>query len=335
MAHHKMGDVGDGALGSWGFPEGGMGGLTAAMAAAARSFGAEIRTEATVERITVHDGAVTGVVLDGGDELTAPLVVTTVHPKLAFLQLLDRRDLPADFVDDIERWHTRSGTVKINLAVDRLPEFTAKPGLRPRGARRHHRAGPQPRRGGAGVPGRRRRPARGAALRRHLHPVGVRPHAGARRATTSCRCSPSGCPHEWAAAPHTAELDAYADTVVATMEEVAPGFADSILHRTVIGPYEMEHTYGLVGGNIFHGELSPNQLFHLRPAPGLGRLPHADPRAVPGRLGHPRGRRRDRHPGAQRRAPDRAGRAAQRWRRRVGRSASGAVSVPMGRGGAG
>ena len=64
------------------------------------------------------------------------------------------------------------------------------------------------------------------------------------------------------------ELDAYADRVVAEMEAVAPGFTDSILHRQVIGPYDMEHTYGLVGGNIFHGELSPAQLFHMRPAPG-------------------------------------------------------------------
>ena len=75
-------------------------------------------------------------------------------------------------------------------------------------------------------------------------------------------------PHEWADAPMTAELDAYADRLVDTVDEVAPGFTASILHRTVIGPHEMEHEYGLVGGNIFHGELSPNQLFHLRPAPG-------------------------------------------------------------------
>ena len=72
-----------------------------------------------------------GVVLEGGDELSAPIVVTTVHPKLAFLRMLDRRDLPPDFVTDIERWSTRSGTVKINLAVDRLPEFTSKPGFDP------------------------------------------------------------------------------------------------------------------------------------------------------------------------------------------------------------
>jgi phytoene dehydrogenase-like protein len=75
-------------------------------------------------------------------------------------------------------------------------------------------------------------------------------------------------PHEWAGEPRTADLDAYADRVIAQMEEVAPGFTASILHRQVIGPYDMEHTYGLVGGNIFHGELSTGQLFHMRPVPG-------------------------------------------------------------------
>ena len=75
-------------------------------------------------------------------------------------------------------------------------------------------------------------------------------------------------PHTWSAEPHRDELDAYADRVIAAFDEVAPGFRDSILHRQVIGPYDMEHTYGLVGGNIFHGELSPSQLFHLRPAAG-------------------------------------------------------------------
>jgi phytoene dehydrogenase-like protein len=75
-------------------------------------------------------------------------------------------------------------------------------------------------------------------------------------------------PHSWHAEPHRADLEAYADRIVDQVERVAPGFGDSILHRQVIGPHEMEHTYGLIGGNIFHGELSPSQLFHLRPAPG-------------------------------------------------------------------
>jgi phytoene dehydrogenase-like protein len=266
MAHHKIGD-GDGALGAWGFPQGGMGALTAALAAAAHSFGAEVRTETGVDHIVVRDGRVGGVVLEGGDELTAPVVVTTVHPKIAFLRLLDRRELPADFVDDIERWNTRSGTVKINVAVDRLPEFASHPGFDPE----VH--------GGTIV------------LARSLDEVetafqdAVAGRPAARPFADICipsvfdsTLAPEGhhvvsmftqwVPKEWSEAPHGAELEAYADTVVATMEEVAPGFTDSIRHRTVIGPYEMEHTYGLVGGNIFHGELSPNQLFHMRPAPG-------------------------------------------------------------------
>ena len=75
-------------------------------------------------------------------------------------------------------------------------------------------------------------------------------------------------PHTWATAPYADELDAYADRVIERVDAVAPGFTSSILHRQVIGPYEMEHEYGLIGGNIFHGELSPDQLFHMRPAPG-------------------------------------------------------------------
>ncbi len=267
MAHHKVGDVGDGELGSWGFPRGGMGGLSAAIAAAAQSFGAEIRTDAPVSRILARDGRVHGVVTTAGEEIAAPVVVTTVHPKIAFLDLIDRSELPTEFVRDITRWNTRSGTVKINLAVDRLPEFTAKPGFDPE----VH--------GGTIV------------LARSLDEVetayqdAVGGQAAARPFADICipsvfdpTLAPEGhhivsmftqwVPHEWADKPMPAELDAYADRVIANVEEVAPGFTASILHRAVIGPHEMEHEYGLIGGNIFHGELSPDQLFHMRPAPG-------------------------------------------------------------------
>src|SRR5919112_5337825 len=121
MAHHHIGDVGDGKLGSWGFAEGGMGGVTRAMAAAARAFGAELRTSAPVQRITTRHGRATGVVLEGGAELAADLVVAATHPKITFLEQVDRAELPGDFVADIERWKTRSGTVKVNLAVDGCP----------------------------------------------------------------------------------------------------------------------------------------------------------------------------------------------------------------------
>ncbi len=271
MAHHHIGDLGDGQVGAWGFPRGGMGGVTAAIADAARSLGAEIRTDAAVGRICTRGGAVTGVALRTGEEISAPLVVTTVHPTIAFLRLLDPAELPPDFVTDIERWKTRSGTVKVNLVLDRLPEFPAKPGFDPE----VH--------GGTIV------------LAESLDEletgfqdaVGGRPSA--RPFADVCiptvfdpTLAPVGrhvmsmftqwVPHEWSAQPYAAELAEHADRVIARMEAVAPGFTSSIVHRQVIGPYAMEHEYGLVGGNIFHGELSASQIFHTRPAAGYADL---------------------------------------------------------------
>ncbi|TRW82727.1 NAD(P)/FAD-dependent oxidoreductase [Mycolicibacterium sp. 018/SC-01/001] len=268
MAHHSIGDVGDGQLGSWGYPEGGMGGVSEAIAKSARSFGAEIRTRARVARLLVRGGAVRGAVLDTGEEITAPLVVTTLHPKTAFLEHVPRTELPEDFVTDIERFKTRSGVVKINLALGELPNFTADPSS---GLAEHHtgsvemaptmeyiEAAFQDARAG--------RPA--------LTPFsdGVIP------TTLDTTLNPDGThimslftqwvPAAWAEAPHTEELDAYADRLIDLYDQVAPGFKASILHRDIVGPHEMEQEYGLLGGNIFHGELSLEQLFHMRPAPG-------------------------------------------------------------------
>ena len=157
--------------------------------------------------------------------------------------------------------------MKINLAVDRLPVFTARPLFDPE----VH--------GGTIVLARSldevERAFQDAAAGRPAE----RPFADICIPSVFDRTlAPEGhhivsmftqwVPQDWAAKPMDAELDAYADRVVASVEEVAPGFTSSILHRRVIGPYEMEHEYGLVGGNIFHGELSTNQLFHLRPAAG-------------------------------------------------------------------
>ena len=271
MAHHQIGDVGDGEnLGLWGFPRGGMGGLTQAMASAARAQGAELRTDVSVGRVLVEGGRAVGVALDDGTELRAPVVVTTVHPKVAFAgptALVARRHLPDDFAGDIEHWQTRSGTVKINVAVDRLPTFRSHPSF----DRDVH--------GGTIV------------LARSLDEVeaafqdAVAGRPAARPFADICIPSvfddslvPPGhhvvsmftqwVPHTWSAEPHRDELDAYADRVIALVDEVAPGFASSVLHRVVLGPHDMEHTYGLVGGNIFHGELVPSQLFHMRPSQG-------------------------------------------------------------------
>ena len=191
-----------------------------------------------------------------------------MHPRTAFLDQIPRAELPEDFVRDIEHWKTRSGVVKINLALAELPNFTADPSS---GLAEHHtgsvemaptmeyiEAAFQDARAG--------RPA--------LMPFsdGVIP------TTLDKTLNPDGThimslftqwvPAEWADAPHTEELDAYADRLIDLYDQVAPGFKSSITHRDIVGPYEMEQEYGLIGGNIFHGELSLEQLFHMRPAPG-------------------------------------------------------------------
>jgi phytoene dehydrogenase-like protein len=129
--HHRIGGV-DGHAGAWGFPRGGMGGGPSALAGAARAFGAEIRTGAAVARIRVTPvGQVTGATLASGEEVDAGTVVATAHPQVTFGILVDPSALPEPFLADIRRWHSRSGTVKINLALDRLPVFASHPGFDP------------------------------------------------------------------------------------------------------------------------------------------------------------------------------------------------------------
>jgi len=267
MAHHSIGDVGDGRLGSWGFPEGGMGAVSAAIQHSAEELGASVRTDARVERIIVRNGRVLGVALQNGEELTSDVVVSAIHPKTTFLGLVDGRELPDDFVTDIERWKTRSGVVKINVALSELPEFIADPGVDP------------------AVHG-------GAIELAHSVEYLERAFQDARGGRAADRPFSDGCipsfydrslcpegthvmslftqwvPHEWSTEPRADELEAYADRVIDGYTELAPNFKGSILHRQVIGPYEMEREWGLIGGNIFHGELSADQLFHMRPAPG-------------------------------------------------------------------
>jgi phytoene dehydrogenase-like protein len=176
--------------------------------------------------------------------------------------------LPEDFVTAIERWKTRSGTVKVNVAIDRLPNFTSKPGYDPE----VH--------GGTIILAQSVDDLEGAFQDAVSVRAAQKPFADICIPSVFDRTlAPAGkhvmsmftqwVPHEFASEPNPAELEAYADRVIARVEDVAPGFKSSILHRQVIGPYEMETKYGLLGGNIFHGELSANQLFHMRPAPGF------------------------------------------------------------------
>ena len=199
LMHESIGDVGEGAIntgqGSWGYPIGGMGAVSAAIAASARSLGATIRTETWVDQILVSGGKATGVVLADGTQLTSDLVIAATHPKITFLDQVDRRELPADFVADIERWKTRSGTVKINLAIDRLPVFTfrsapdsdhAVGGCRVRADDRRDRVGVSRGTHGQGFD---------RAVRRHAIRLDARSHARARGASRRFDVHPVGPAH--------------------------------------------------------------------------------------------------------------------------------------------
>jgi phytoene dehydrogenase-like protein len=269
MLHHSIGDVGDGHLGSWGYQQGGMGAVSAACRRAAESFGTEIRTSARVKKILTQNGRFAGVALESGEELRAPLGVTTIHPKIAFLELIDRGLLPETFVRDIERWRTRSGVVKINVAISELPDFIADPGT----SQQDHHTGsvelcfsPQY--------------AEEAFQDAHMgRRASTRPFVdGVIPTTLDKELMPEGVhffsmytqwvPDDWNKEPHRKELEDYADRIFDGYNELAPNFKASVIDRQIIGPYDMEHDVGLIGGNIFHGELSVDQLFHMRPAPG-------------------------------------------------------------------
>ena len=269
MLHHSIGDVGDGHLGSWGFQQGGMGAVSDSIRHSAESFGAEIRTDARVKKILVRGGRAVGVTLENGDELRAPVVVSCIHPQIAFLDLIDRHELPADFVWDIERWKTRSGVVKVNVALSELPDFSANPGTNQQD---HHTGSVEL----CFSPQYAERAFQDAHIERK---AAVAPFVdGTIPTTLDKQLAPEGVhvfsmfsqwvPDDWNTKPHRDELEQYADRIIDKYTELAPNFKASVIDRQVIGPYDLEQDLGLLGGNIFHGELSADQLFHMRPAPG-------------------------------------------------------------------
>ena len=269
LLHNEISDVGDGTMGSWGVPRGGMGAVSAAIRRSAESVGCQVRTGARVAKILTQGGRVLGAALDSGEEFRAPVVVSAVHPKLAFLQLLDRHELPDEFVRDIERYKTRSGVVKINAVLSELPDFRCAPGTQ---LQRHHT-------GGIDLCFSPRYIER-AFQDAHMDGRGATaPYVdGYITSTLDTEMTPEGLhcfslftqyvPHEWSESPHREELEAYADRVIDGYTELAPNLKSAVIDRQVLGPYDIEQDLGMIGGNIFHGEISLDQLFHLRPAPG-------------------------------------------------------------------
>jgi phytoene dehydrogenase-like protein len=270
LLHHYMGEI-DGVFRAWGIPRGGAGGVAESIASAARSTGAEIRVEAPVARIRVRDGRATGVVLESGEEIEAGMVLSGVDVRRTLLDMLEPGTLDATVEEAIRRYKFRGSSGKVNLALDGLPDFTCLPG-----------------------PGDHLRGAVSISpsvdWMEHAYDdakygrFSSRPYIDVVIPTlVDPSLAPPGkhvmsCFVQWAPY-HLADgnqwddamREDFGDAVVQTLAEFAPNLPDRVLHRQVLTPLDLEREFGLTEGNIFQGELSLEQLFWARPAPGMAR----------------------------------------------------------------
>ena len=275
LLHHVFGEV-NGKPGAWGHALGGMGAITQAMAAACGDAGAEISLEAPVARVLVDGGKAAGVVLESGEELAAPIVAANVGPALLYRQLVDETELDADFRRRIAGFKTGSGTFRMNVALSELPDFTLLPGKR---QAEHHASGiviaP-----GLDYMDRAFDDARALGWSRQpvvelLIPTTVDDSLappGAHVASLFCQqfapqlpANPDGTTRSWDDA-----REAAADCIVDTVTAHAPNFRASIIARQIHSPLDLERKFGLIGGDIFHGRMSLDQLWSARPVLGHG-----------------------------------------------------------------
>jgi len=268
LLHHVMGRAG-GARGVWGYVEGGMGALTQAMAKSAQAAGTEIRLDAEVAEIVVENGRAAGVRLAGGEVLRARCVASNADAQVTFGKLAGAAPLPPAFREAVARIDYASASLKINLAVSELPDFLCRPGKA--------EVGPQHR----------------GTIHVTALPEGIeRAYEDARQGRPSARpvidmtiptsvdttLAPAGhhivnlfvqyAPYRLAHGHWDTLKETFADRCVAEIGRYAPNFPKSVLHRQVLSPLDLERTFGLTGGNIFHGALSLHQLFSFRPVPG-------------------------------------------------------------------
>lgn len=272
LLHHVFGEV-NGKSGVWGHAIGGMGAITQAMRAECEARGVALETNAGVAKVLVEAGQAVGVALEDGRELRARTIVSNLNPKLLYQKLIAREHLDADTSERIDRYRCGSGTFRMNVALSELPDFTAAPGkqLQP-----HHQSGI----------------LIGPSLRyfeqAYFDAKSKQYNAGWARepivelvisSTLDDTLSPPG--------QHVASLfcqqvhpevdggwDTHRDTVarlmIDTVDAYAPNFKASVLGYQALSPLDLERTFGLVGGDIFHGSLGLDQLFSARPLLGQG-----------------------------------------------------------------
>ncbi len=271
LLHHYMGEI-DGAFRAWGIPKGGTGGVSNAIGSAARALGAEIRTEARVERILVRDGKTTGVVLEGGEQIDATDVLSSLDSRRTFLGLLEPGTLDPEFEEEVRRFKFRGSSGKVNLAVDRLPDFSCLPGTGEhlRGAISFSPSIDDMERAYDDAKYNRfsRRPYIDMIIPTLVDPSMAPP------GKHIISCFVQYAPYKLAPELGTwdDQREAFGDAVVDRIAEFAPNIRDIILYRNVQTPLDIERTTGLTEGNIFQGELSLEQLFFNRPVPGYARF---------------------------------------------------------------
>ncbi|MFA5939061.1 MAG: NAD(P)/FAD-dependent oxidoreductase [Sinimarinibacterium sp.] len=268
LLHHVMGTAG-GARGVWGYVEGGMGALTAAMRTSAEAAGAEVRTGAEVVRIETAGGRVSGVRLVSGEVIAAATVVSNATPEITFRRLLDVEVLPAAFRDAVARIDYSSASMKINLALSELPDFSCMPGKSTVGPQHRGTIHISPTLEyieAAYEDARRGAPSREPVVELTL-PTSV-----------DTTLAPPGhhiaqlfvqyAPYRLRDASWDDVAGHFADACIDAVTRYAPNFRASVLHRQLLSPLELERRFALTGGNIFHGAMPLHQLFGFRPVPG-------------------------------------------------------------------
>ncbi|KFQ37922.1 Pyridine nucleotide-disulfide oxidoreductase domain-containing protein 2, partial [Mesitornis unicolor] len=273
LLHHVMGQL-EGQRGAWGYVAGGMGALSQAIACAAAAQGAHILAKKAVSHVLLgKDGRAQGVALQDGTEVRSKLVLSNASPQITFLELTPKEQLPKDFVQRIKQVDTRSPVTKINVAVDRLPNFLAAPNAHGGQPLPHHQCSIHLN-------------CEDTHLLHQAFTEATHGHPSSRPMIELCIPSvldpglaPKGChvvslftqytPFVLAGGRPWDEQarNAYADTVFDCIEAYAPGFKASVIGRDILTPPDLERIFGLPGGNIFHAGMSLDQLYFARPAP--------------------------------------------------------------------
>ena len=265
LLYHSMGEH-DGEFGSWGFHKHGNGGFTQVLARAAEAYGAEILLDSPVSAVLTSGGRATGVALSDGTELSAGIVVSALDPRRTFLELVDRRELPGDLVENITRLRFQGTSAKVNFALDGLPDYPALSGRSDQyggfinigpSIEYLERAYDDAKYGWYST-----RPFIDGAIQSIVDPDMAPPGKHV------MSCFIQYAPYELKGGDWDTERDRFGDHVQATLESFFPGFGNLVLHREVVTPLDIERVVGLSEGNIFAGEFLAPQMYFFRPAPG-------------------------------------------------------------------